>query len=401
MTTAPDVFFNPLDPGYLENPYPHFAELRAADPVHRSLVEYWMLFDYDDVFSFLRNPALSVDEANVLVHNEERVAAFEAAYDEDDRARSSILGIDPPDHTRLRRLISKAFTPRTIEALRPRVQELVDDALDRLADGGDVVEELAFPLPFDVISEMLGMPDSDKDQIRDWSGDIAKTIDPVISPEEVEAAARSDRAMNSHLDEVISWKRSNLADDLLSAMIQVEEDGDRMSASELRDQVALLFIAGHETTVNLIGGGIRAIIERPDQRALLRDAAADAAAIDELLRFVSPVQFTRRITLDDIEVRGRVIEKGSFVLAGLASANHDDKKWGPNADELELERADTGQHVSFGSGIHYCLGAALAKLEGQIAIGSFARRFPEASVVDYEWNGRLNLRGLDRLLIEV
>ncbi|MCP3939687.1 MAG: cytochrome P450 [Actinomycetia bacterium] len=401
MTDSAPVLFNPLEAGYLEDPYETFAELRREDPVHQSPTGSWILFDYDDVFTILRDPAMSVDDRNAEIVNEERRAAFKAAFEDDERERRSILGLDPPDHNRLRRLISKAFSARTVEGFRPRVQELVDAALERIAEGGDVIEELAFPLPFDVISEMLGMPAADKDMIRDWSGAIVKTIDPIITPEEVAAAAVANREMSAHLAEVVAWKRDNLGDDLLSAMIQAEEDGDQMSAAELRDQVSVLFIAGHETTVNLIGGGVRALVERPDQRALLTGPDADAAMIEELLRFVSPVQFSRRITLEDTEIKGRVIPKGSFVLAGLASANHDEKRWGPDADELDLNRADTGQHMAFGSGIHYCLGASLAKLEGQIAIGSFARRFPNATITDYEWNGRINLRGLDRLAVEI
>jgi len=400
MTDTAPIIFNPLEPGYLENPYAQFSELRDHDPVHHSIVEHWILFDYDDVASLLRDPALSVDERNATNLDEERVAAFEEELGDGESIEStSILGIDPPDHTRLRRLLSKAFTSRTIEVLRPRVQELVDTALDRIEDGGDVIAELAFPLPFDVISEMLGMPATDKEQVRDWSGAIVKTIDPIITPEEVAAAVSASRAMDDHLAEVIAWKRHNPGDDLLTAMIAAEEDGDRMSAVELRDQVSLLFIAGHETTVNLIGGGVRALIDRPDQAARLTGPEADAAAIDELLRFVSPVQFSRRITLEDIDFQGNTIEKGSFVLAGLASANRDEKKWGPEADSLDLFRDGAGQHMALGGGIHYCLGAALAKLEGQTALGSFVRRFPNASVLDYEWNGRINLRGLDTLSI--
>jgi len=255
----------------------------------------------------------------------------------------SILNIDPPDHTRLRRLVSKAFTPRTVETLRPLVQQLVDDALDAMAVKGvaDLVEGLAFPLPFDVISEMLGMPDNDKEQIRDWSAAIVKTIDPVITEEEVIAATEASRHMDRLNDEVIEWKRANPADDPLTALIEAEEDGDRMTARELRDQVSVLFIAGHETTVNLIGTGIYELLRHPDQLAQL------------------------------------------------------------GAERLDLGRGNVGQHVSFGSGMHYCLGASLAKLEAEVAIGTFVRRFPSATVAGQpEWNGRINLRGLEKLDID-
>ena len=393
--------FNPLDPGYMADPYPHFAEMRAGDSVHLSLIDLWVLFGYDDVFRLLRDPSMSVQDDKIEIRDEERYAELvEAAGGELERD-TSMLNTDPPDHTRLRRLVSKAFTPAAINALRPRIQQLVDQALDVMeaGGGGDVVTDLAFPLPFDVISEMLGMPEADKEQIAEWSGTIVKSLDPMIAADVFADIRAAADAMNAHIDAVVAWKREHPADDLMTALIAAEEDGDRLTSVELRDQVALLFIAGHETTVNLIGTGIYELMRHPDQAAILRDdPSLDATAIDELLRFVSPVQFSRRITLADIEFHGTTIPKGMFVLAGLASANHDPDKWGPTADDLDLRRDGAGQHLSFGSGAHYCLGASLAKLEGQIAIGSFLRRFPNATLAgEPEWNGRINLRGLEHL----
>lgn len=407
MTDTADVaplFFNPLQEGYAASPWEHFAEMREHDPVHDSFGTRWFLFRYDDVTRLLRDPALSVDDANVTVHDEERLAAFEEAFADTERS-SSMLGRDAPDHTRLRRLVSKAFTPSTIAALRPVIQDLVDTALDAMDERGttEIVGDLAFPLPFDVISVMLGMPESDKDQIAEWSSALVKTLDPIITDDELRAAAHAERAMRSLLLEVIEWKRQNPADDLLTAMIRAEEDGDRLTPSELRDQVQLLFVAGHETTVNLIGTGIHELLRNPEQAAILRDDPdLDVNAIDELLRFVSPVQFSRRITLQPLEIDGEHVEPGTFVMAGLASANRDPAKWGPNAHELDVRRESPAQHVSFGSGSHFCLGASLAKLEAQVAIGSFLRRFPDAHATgDPEWNGRINLRGVERLEIAV
>ncbi len=397
--------FNPLEPGYVADPYGHFDEMRTGDPVHLSLLDLWVLFDHDDVFRLLRDPSMSVMDEKIEVRDEERLAQIlEAAGGEFERDRS-MLNTDPPDHTRLRRLVSQAFTPAAIQALRPRIQELVDEVLDQMAaaGGGDVVAELAFPLPFDVISEMLGMPESDKDQIAAWSGTLVKSLDPMLALDAFAEIRAASLAMNSHIDEVIRWKRDHPGDDLLTALIAAEEDGDRLTSIELRDQVTLLFVAGHETTVNLIGTGIYELLKRPDQAALWRsDVALDVTAVDEMLRFVSPVQFSRRITLDDIEFQGKVIPKGMFVLAGLASSNHDPKKWGPTADDLDLRRDGAGQHLSFGSGSHYCLGASLAKLEASIAIATFLRRFPDAAVSgEVEWNGRINLRGLEHLPVTV
>jgi cytochrome P450 len=397
------LFFNPLRDGFAEDPWPHLAEMRVAEPVHPLVIGGFSLFRYDDVFSVLRDPSLSVDDANADFGEMSRGDLLEGLQEFEEF--ESILGMDPPDHTRLRRLVSKAFTPRTIEALRPRVEEMVEKSLDAMAAERvtDVVHRLAFPLPFDVISEMLGMPEADKDQIRDWSGAIVKTLDPILSDDELSAAFAANAALNRHLDAVIEWKRANPADDLLTALIEAEEEGDRLTAKELRDQVSLLFVAGHETTVNLIGTGIWEMLRNPEQSEELRaDASLDAAAVDELLRYVAPVQFSRRIAITDFELRGVEIPARSFIQTWLASANRDPEKFGDSADELDIRRADAGQHVSFGSGIHYCLGASLAKLEGQVAIGGFLRRFPGARAVgDPVWNGRMNLRGLDELVVDV
>jgi cytochrome P450 len=397
------LFFNPLQEGFAEDPWTHLAEMREAEPVHPMLIGGYSLFRYDDVFAVLRDPSLSVDDSDVDFGDLARGQDLEGQEEFEDF--DSLLGLDPPDHTRVRRLVSKAFTPRTIEALRPRIEEMVDQSLDRMAAAGraEVVGELAFPLPFDVISEMLGMPESDKDQIRDWSGAIVKTLDPILADEEMTAAFTANNLLNAHLAEVIEWKRANPADDLLTVLIEAEDEGDRLSAKELRDQVNLLFVAGHETTVNLIGTGLWEMLRHPEQREeLSADESLDAGAIDELLRFVSPVQISRRITVDDIEMRGVKIPARSFVQTWLASANRDPEKFGETANELDIRRGDAGQHVSFGSGIHYCLGASLAKLEAQAAIGRFIRRFPNAQVVgEPKWNGRMNLRGLDELVVDV
>jgi len=399
--TSEPVFFNPLEAGYIENPWPHLAEIRNADPVHHLLTGQWGLFRYDDIFALLRDRDLSVDDRNADLSVIDRAELI----DREVRPNQSILNLDPPDHTRLRGLLSKAFTPRTIQELRPRVQQMVDTMLDQMeADGhADVVDRLAFPLPFDVISEMLGLPEADKVQIRDWSSALVKTLDPVLTEEDIAEAVVAAERMEALITEIIEWKTENPADDLLTAMINAEIDGDRMSKEELRDQVELLFVAGHETTVNLIGTGIYELLRHPDQLELLRQADMfPPTAIDELLRWVSPVQISRRIATADLTIDGRHIPSGAFVLTSLASANRDPEFWGATADALDLTRANAGQHVSFGSGVHYCLGASLAKLEAEVAIGSFVKRFGAVSVVgEPEWNGRINLRGLESLIVDL
>lgn len=247
------------------------------------------------------------------------------------------------------------------------------------------------------------MPESDMIQIRDWSGTMVKTLDPIISDDEMRASLECSDKMTEYLTEAIAWKRANPADDMLSALIAAEEDGDRLSTDELVAQVALLFIAGHETTVNLIGNGTRALLRQRDQwERLHAEPELIRTGIEELLRYDPPVQISRRIALQDLEIDGNEVAAGCFMATMLASANRDPAKWGDDADRVDLTR-DAGQHLSFGSGGHYCLGASLAKLEGQVAIGSFNRRFPGAELESdtATWNGRINLRGLAELPISV
>ena len=394
--------FNPFAPGFFEDPYPHYAELRERDPVHRSLIGPWILSGYEDVVRVLRDPTLSVEDRNAVSFTvEPEIAAVFEGRDGGDRA---MLNLDPPDHDRLRRLVSKAFTPKMIASLRPEVERLVDAALDEVVARGtgemDLIADLAFPLPFTVISEMLGMPMERRDELRSWSHALVKTLDPVMSIDEARAAADGAAAMREHLLEVIAAKRGAPADDLLSGLIAAEEGGDALDEQELLDQVMLLYIAGHETTVNLIGNGTLALLRHRGQLEALRgDPGLDHTAVDELLRFDSPVQFSRRIAVQDFELHGAVIEKGSFVLTCLAGANHDPEHWGATADALDLGRTNAAQHVSFGSGVHHCLGAALARVEGRVAFGALARRFPDLELVDDHpaWNGRIVLRGLDTL----
>jgi cytochrome P450 len=397
--------FNPFDPDFAADPYPSFAELRARDPVHETPVGLWMLFGYDDVLRVLRDPSLSVEERNAVVPpmlaNPER----EALVGERSGGSRAMLNLDPPDHHRLRRLVAKVFTPRVVEDLRPRVQllfdDLVTDAQARADTEIDVISDIAFPLPFSVISDLLGMPDGqDRLQLRAWSGSLVKTLDPIVSDEDFAAALEAGDQFTAYLREVLVWKRGSPSADLLSALIAAEDAGDRLTEQELIDQVLLLFIAGHETTVNLIGNGMLALLRNRAQMELLAgDPSLDANAVEELLRYDSPVQASRRITLTDIEIRDRVIPAGCFALTSLASANRDADHFGPTADDLDITRPDAGQHVAFGGGVHHCLGAALARVEGQVAVGGLVRRYPrmELTAEKLVWNGRLVLRGLTAL----
>ena len=395
--------FNPFEPGFTEDPYPQYAELCADNPVQRTPLGIWALFRYDDAVRLLRDPSLSVEDRSVRGTNPRAELREQILGDRPQRGTHQILNLDPPDHTRIRRLVQQVFTPRTVEQLAPRVQTMVDDALDAVvARGGemDVIGDLAFPLPFRVISEMLGMPASEETQLRDWAHTITLGLEPLLAIQHMDEILEASDHITAHVLDAIAWKRAHLADDLLSALIAAEDSGDHLSPDELLDQVILLYIAGHETTVNLIGNGTYALLRNRAQLERWRDdPALDVNAVDELLRYDSPVQFSRRITTADLEFGDTTIERGVFVLTCLASANRDPAKWGDDAQALDLSRQGAAQHMAFGAGIHHCLGAALARLEGRIAIGALIRRFPalELATDTPAWNGRLILRGLDRL----
>lgn len=394
---------NPFAPGFYDDPYVQYRHLRETEPVHHSPAGMWFLSRWADVHHVLRLPGTSVNEANSVLQN--RAEALAAAAEEAGARRSrSILGTDPPDHTRIRKLMAKAFTPRTVARIEERVGEQVDALLDAAeAHGGevDLIAELAFPLPFQVIHGMLGMPDSiDVARLRSLSQTVTQVLDPVLAMVHAEEIMAASVELGGLVAEAIAWKRDHPADDLLTALIEAEDEGHHLSPDELRDNVTLLYLAGHETTVNLIGNGTLALLRHPAQADLLRaDPGLDAGAVEELLRYDSPVQFSRRIALEPFEVAGQRVEPGEIVLTGLGAANRDPAKFGPTAEALDLTRADANLHVSFGSGIHHCLGAALARMEGRQAIPRLLRRYPALALAtdEPEWNGRMVLRGLATL----
>jgi cytochrome P450 len=395
--------FNPLDPEFAANPYAQYQVMTEENPVQRSLFGPWMLFRYDDCIRFLRDPTLSVEDSSVEGVNPRAELREQVLGSRARRGTRSILGIDPPDHTRIRGIVQRVFTPRAIEQLAPRVQDLVDDALDAVVargDGIEVVGDLAFPLPFQVISDMLGMPDADRDELRGWAHTLTLGLEPVLAQLHINDIMEASDHMTDHVLDAIEWKRAHPADDLLTALIDAEHDGQRLTAEELVDQVVLLFVAGHETTVNLIGNGTLALLRnRAQLERWQRDPSIATSAVDELLRYDSPVQFSRRVTTSEVDVEGRTIGAGTFVFVVLGSANRDPAHWGDDADVLDLTRSGAAQHLAFGSGIHHCLGAALARLEGRIALGTLVARFPQMELATSEptWNGRLVLRGLDEL----
>jgi cytochrome P450 len=392
--TLPPPLFNPFAPGFTDDPYPQYATLRAEAPVYRSQLGFWLLSRYEDV-SWLLRSGMSVEDGNIT--DRQLLDLREQIRVEIPRRGVSMLDRDPPDHTRLRRLVSKAFTPRAVEALRPRVTALVEQMLDaaEVQRRVDLVDALAFPLPFAVIAEMLGTPPADHERIRRLTGTVVRSLEPVADPELARAIVAADDELITIAADMIAWKRANPAGDLLTALINAEDGGDVLDDEELIAQTLLLYIAGHETTVNLIAGGALALLRHPAQLTRLReDPGLVGNAVEELLRYDSPVQASRRITLEPVSVSGVAIPAGSFVMASLGSANRDESFWGPDAAGLRLDRENARQHVSFGAGPHHCLGASLARLEASIALARLVTRFPGLALDgDVTWNGRINLRG--------
>ncbi|MET7995405.1 cytochrome P450 [Amycolatopsis sp. NPDC005232] len=400
--TGSAYIFDLFADGFADDPYPHYAELRAAAPAHEHPLGFWLLSRYDDVARVQRGH--SVDEQNLTT-----LPAWKRDSDKLGKANRmmgglSLLDRDPPDHTRLRKLVTSVFTRRAVEALEPRITELVDDALERMAAAGraDVVAEFAFPLPFTVISELLGIPAVEHDRLRELTGTLALGLEPLPSPDLQARTREASSELTAMIADLVGWKRARPDDDLFTALLSAEDNGDVLSEEELVAQVAFLYVAGHETTVNLIAGGLLALLRHPGQYALLRRNPELAGnAVEELLRYDTPVHLMRRITVEPVAVRGSVIPAGSWVVACLAAANRDPEFWGADADALRIDREGAHQNVSFGAGVHHCLGAALARLEARVAFTRFSRRFAQPKLEGVTWNGRINVRGPATLPVTV
>ncbi len=392
-----EVAFNPMDPEFVADPYPTYHRLRAEEPVHHNPLGFWVLTRYEDVVATLRDPRAIKEPIAAFV-----AARFGAPVPS---VGFSMLDRDPPDHTRLRGLVSKAFTPKMVEQLRPDVQALVDGLLDRVEGAGtmDLIEEFAYPIPVTVICLMLGVPVEDRERFKQWGLDIARGLDAIMLPPDSEVARRSmvsRLALAEYFRELIAERRATPRADVLSGLIAAEEAGDRLSEHELLATCILLLIAGHETTVNLIGNGTLALLRHPDQLRLLRERPAlIGGAVEELLRFDGPVQRTARIPSADITIDGRTIPKGDLVMPFIGAADRDPAQF-PDPDRLDITRADN-RHIAFGLGIHFCLGAPLARVEGQIAINTLLRRLPRLALATERpvFRQSLTLRGLESLRV--
>lgn len=407
--TTPEKY-DLFSPQFKSNPFPTFAHMRQHAPIHCHHAPYgariWYITRYEDVLDILKdNTRFAKDPRNLERNTDNGDDQTQPAVSLSNKnifqnINQNMLFADPPDHTRLRTLVSQAFTPRRVELIRPRIQTIADDLLDKVAHQGhlDLIADYAFPLPVTVIMELLGVPAADQTQVHDWSKVI---IAPGRHGISLKQRKRHIRAFVHYLHEMFANRRHNPQDDLITDLVQAEESGDTLSESELSSMVALLFVTGHETVVNLIGNGTLALLQHPDQLAQLK-ANPDLIdpAIEELLRYDGPVETsTTRWAREDLELHGRHIKKGDVVRVVLTSANRDAAVF-DHPDTLDLNRTDN-PHLAFGRGLHYCLGAPLARLEGHIALLTLLNRFPNlrlaTPLTELKWHSGVIFRGLESL----
>jgi cytochrome P450 len=392
--------FNPLAPEFIADPYPFYHRLRATDPMHLTPLGFHVASRHGDIATILRDKRFGKDFAGRMSRRYGPQILEEPVYRS---MRHWMLQQDPPDHTRLRGLVVRAFTARRVEDMRPRIQQVVDEIIDRVESRGrmDLIADFAFRLPVTVICDMLGIPAEDREIFFTSSRSGGRLLDPVpLSRAEIEQHNASNLAAAEYFHGLFELRRREPGDDLTTQLVQAEEHGSKLSNEELTANIILLFGAGHETTVNLIGNGLLALHRNPDQlRLLVDDPSLVAAAVEELLRYDSSVQVTGRTTLEDVDdIGGIPLAKGQSIICLLGSANRDPAVYA-DPDRLDIRRADV-RPLSFGGGIHYCLGAQLARIEGEIAISTLLRRLPNLRLDDADhpdWRQTFVLRGLNTL----
>ena len=392
---------NIVSPQFKADPFPFFASLRTSQPVYRTTLPdktpVWLITRYDDVLAMLRDERFVKNRRNAMTAEQLRKMPWVPPTFRP--LERNMLDLDSPDHTRLRSLVHKAFTPSLIAQMRTRIESLSDELLSRIAWKGelDLIGDYALPLPMTIITEILGVPTADRDRFHRWS----KAVVSLSSPKATLRVIPSVWMFITYLRKFFERRRQDPRDDLASALIQAEEAGDKLSADELLAMGFLLLVAGHETTVNLIGNGMLALLQHPNSMNRLRDnPAIIKTAIEELLRYTSPVfMSTERYSREDLNIQGVTIPRGEMTLGVIGSANRDESIF-EKPDELEIAR-EPNKHLSFGQGIHFCLGAPLARLEAEIAINTLLRRIPDLHLrVGFgalRWRPSIFLRGLESL----
>jgi len=403
-TTTGPAPFDPLDPAYVASPYAAYAALRDDDPVHWSdLLAGWVVTRFDDVAAILRDPSMSSD-----IHKATRNPIVEHEIDglvEHGQATQTIVHLDDPDHARVRKLMAEPFRVREVNRLGSVIEQRVGEALDRLrAEHGtgpvtiDLIADLAYPLPVEIFSEWLGVPEEANPQFRIWTSWVARSRDPMSDQEHAELFDALG-GMYLYLAEQAELKRQDPKGDLLSYLVHAESEGDMLSTDELMSQLITLYMAGHEPTAGLVGNGILALLRHPDQLARLQ-AEPDLIrnAVSELLRFDGPNQFVRRITTRPTTVGDIEVPAGSVLYPGLASANRDPRRWGPTSEQVVVDRPDADQHLQFGSGVHACLGAHLARLQADLFLRAILGRLEGLEQAgEPVWSTRTFIRGLSSL----
>ena len=401
QTTNTGPLFNPLAPEFIRDPYPSYERLRTTDPMHLTPFGIYVASRHAEVSIVLRDKRFGKDYVERTIRRYGPQIMQEPAFRS---MQHWMLQQDPPDHTRLRGLVVKAFTARRVEDMRPRIQQIVDETLDRIVDQGhmDLIEDFAFRLPVTIICDMLGIPEDHREVFYTGSRTGGRLLDPVpLSPAEIQEANTGNLNAQLYFQQLFELRRRNPGDDLTTQLVQAEEDGSKLSNEELTANIILLFGAGHETTVNLIGNGLLALHRNPDQLALLKtNPSLIGNAIEEFLRYDSSVQSTGRVSLEEIEdLGGKKIPKGETVLCLLGSANRDPAVYPDRPDRLDINRPNV-RPLSFGGGIHFCLGAQLARIEAEVAIATLLRRLPDLrldNAENPEWRPTFVLRGLKAL----
>lgn len=396
--------FDPWSPQFVADPYPAYARLRAEGRAHWFEPSgQWLIPHFADVSALLRDRRLGRTYLHRFTHEEFGRTAPPPEHEPFTTLNGNgLLDLEAPDHTRIRRLVSKAFTPRTVERLTPTVQRLAGELVERLVaeGGGDLVATVAEPLPVAVIAEMLGIPAADRHLLRPWSADIVGMFELNPSEEAARKAVRASEEFSAYLRELIAERRKAPGEDLISALIAAHDEGDRLSEQEMVSTCVLLLNAGHEATVNTTANSWWTLFRHPEQLAELRAAPEELlpSAIEELLRFDTPLQMFERWVLDDIELGGTVIPRGSEVALLFGSANRDPERFA-DPDRLDLSRADN-PHITFGAGIHYCLGAPLARIELAASFTALLRRAPRLELAaEPAWNEGYVIRGLRELRV--
>jgi hypothetical protein len=400
MSSPSDPFLgaNPLDPAFRANPHPALKRLRETHPVHDTPIGLWRLSRYADCVRLLRDAPTGVRLSDGTRPGEDRIPAALGSFGQ------FMLQQDPPNHTRLRKLVSKAFTPRAVERMRSHVQALADTLVDRALEQGefDAISGLALLVPSTVICEMMGVPLADRDRFTEWTAQATHLLAAFVAPPDVlERGVAASQALAAYFEALIAERRKSLGDDLLSNLIRAEEAGDRLSPQELLSQSIGLLIAGFETTIGLIGNGLLALIRNPAELAKLRaNPGLITSAVEECLRFDGPILLTVRMTRDEVRFGEQVIPKDRMVMALLAAANRDPEVF-PDAERFDISRTPN-EHLAFGGGTHFCLGVHLARMEAQAAIGALVRRSSKLELVsdELEW-GRSLFRVLGKLPLRI